>query len=147
LWFCDVSGVSHFTAGLTIGGGWKYEGWLVNYQTQNFISLGRFNNYNNRDEDWAGSCAGTQGTAYEKPGQEFASGCPSGDILNNGNFGVFITIEPFDESGQSLSTPFFLKIFRREVIQSSLSCGERDVYFQSMASIDLLPKGYIKIEY
>ena len=147
LWFCDNTGTSQFTAGLTIGGGWVYEGWVVNYQTQAFISLGRFNDFYSADSDGPGSCAGS-GNAFNKPGQEFAAGCPPNtSVLNNGNFGVFITLEPTGESGQDLQSPFFLKLFRREVIQSSLQCGVRDTYFESMAFRDLLPKGYIRIEY
>jgi len=60
LWFCDNTGTSHFTPGLTIGGGWKYQAWVVNNQTQTFYSLGRFNNFNVPDEDGGWSMSGSK---------------------------------------------------------------------------------------
>jgi hypothetical protein len=153
LWFCDTAGVSHFNQGnpggagaLTITGGWVYQAWLINNQTQGLLSIGRFTNFTGPDGDGAGPCAGT-GPSFSKPGQDWinAASCPPGvSNLNNGTYGVFITMEPATNDD---AAPFFLKLFKRDVIQSSLHCGERDIFFQSMAALGLLPSGSITITF
>jgi hypothetical protein len=142
LWLCDDNGVSHFTPGLDLTGSlaWKYQGWVVNNSTQQYSPTGKFSSFESADEDGPGLCAGSS-PAYNKPGQEFAAGCPNGDILNNGNYGFFITLEP---NGVTLTRPFFLKLFFREVIQLGY-CGQRDIYFRPSAIDGLLPKGHIRI--
>ena len=146
LWFCDTAGVSHFNGqnpgGLTITGGWVYEAWLINNQTQALLSIGRFSSFTGADSDGPGGCAGSGGS-FSKPGQDWIT-CGQVSNLNNGTYGVFITIEP---SSNDASTPFFLKLFKRDIIQSSLNCGERDIFLQSMAALGLLPRAYIKMEY
>jgi hypothetical protein len=148
LWFCDTAGVSHFNngnpGGLTITGGWVYEAWLINNQTQQLLSIGRFTSFNGADSDGPGGCPGPfPGNAFSKPGQDWIS-CGQVSNLNNGTYGVFITMEP---SSNDDAAPFFLKLFKRDVIQSSLHCGERDIFFQSMAALGLLPSGSITITY
>lgn len=143
LWFCDDSGASHFISGLDLPAsnpGWRYEGWVVDNTLNTFYSTGKFWNFSLADENGPGPCPGTN-PPFNKPGQEFVTGCPAGTNLNNGNYGVFITLQPSVLSG----TPFFIRLFQRDVIQTSLSCGERDVFFRSLGYESLLPAAYIKI--
>ena len=145
LWMCDVTGTTHFTPGLDLPGslGWKYQGWVVNNAAQTFTPTGKFMSFNGPDEDGPGPCAQNPpiNQPYNKPGQEFAAGCPNGDILNNGNYGFFITLEP---NNVTLTKPFFIKLFFRDVIQLN-TCGQSDVYFRASARDDLLPKAHIKV--
>ena len=149
LWFATTSGNSTFPDGLDIPGslGWTYEAWVVQNSTQIFHSLGRFNGFNQADSDGPGSCPGSNPvkTYNSVPGQEYAAGCLNGENLNNGDFGVFITIEPNNESGTSLSSPFPIKLFLRSVIQSSLNCGVNDVYFRPLSRDCLEPFAFLKI--
>jgi len=142
LWFCDSVGASHFIPGLDLPGGshWKYEGWVVDVQNTIYYSTGKFTSFNSADQDGPGTatCNGPN-PPFNKPGQEFVTGC-SGANLNNGNFGVFITLQPEVLSG----TPFFIKLFLRDVIQT-LQCGERDVYFRSLGYEGKLPSAHITI--
>lgn len=144
IWFCDTAGNSSFTGGLDMPGwlGWKYQTWIVNNTTGQNTPLGYFTSFDNADENGAGPCAGPNG-AYSKPGQDFASGCPTGDNLNTGNYGVFITIEP---AGVSLSEPFVLKIFNRPGgIVPSLPCRVTDPFFRNLALEDAFPRGRVRI--
>ncbi len=145
LWFCDTLGASHFTAGLDLPPtplGWIYGGWVERNTDHTYYPTGVFSSFNSRDNDAAGPCL-PPGSGYDKPGQDFVTGCSPGGIdLNNGNYGVYITIEPV---GAGLTKPFFFRIFQRLQIQSSLHCGERDVYLQSLAVTDSIPKAHIVI--
>ncbi len=149
LWFSDISGNSGFTPGLNvpIALGWTYEAWVVQNSTQTFHSLGRFTSFNQADSDGPGSCPGASPVDpfNSVPGQEYAAGCSNNSNLNNGDYGVFITIEPINESGTSLNSPFPVKLFSREVIQSSLNCGVLDWYFRSLSKDCLMPYALVKI--
>jgi hypothetical protein len=149
LWFANTSGNSSFTPGLNMPGGfgWVYEAWVVENSSQTYRSLGRFTSFTRADSDTSGPCPGPNPvTPFNNvPGQEFVTGCPFGPNLNNGNYGVFITIEPVNESGTALNTPFPIRLFKRDVIQSSLNCGVPDVFFRAMARDCLLPYARIKI--
>ncbi|MEO8512361.1 MAG: hypothetical protein ABI543_02250 [Ignavibacteria bacterium] len=149
LWFADVSGNSSFTAGLDLpsGLGWTYEAWVVQNSTQTFHSLGRFTRFTQADSDGPGSCPGSNPVDpfNNVPGEEYAAGCTVFNNLNNGDYGVFITLEPINESGASLNSPFPLKMFRREVIQSSLNCGNPDVFFRAVSRDCLQPYAILKI--
>ena len=151
LWFRDPQGNS-MSPGLNLpgGSGWKYEAWLYNIQLQQYYSMGRFRNYNLADENGPGdpSCVGPD-PGYPVPGQDWiysVGSCPAISNLNNGTYSVFITLEPFDESGASLSSPFFLRLFDRVGgIQSSLQCGQLDPFIRSMASDLKIPRATIRI--
>lgn len=143
LWLCDPNGASNFTPGLDIPGSlsWKYQGWVKNNVTQQSVPTGKFASFYGPDQDGPGQCAGTLDTAYSKPGQEFAAGCPTGELLNNGIYGFFITLEP---DNVTLTSPFFFKLFRSDVIPG-ITCSNPDFYFRSMARDDLVPRAHIRI--
>lgn len=144
LWLSDSSGNSVFTSGLDMPGhlGWKYQAWAVRLSTGDNFKIGYFTSFDNADEDGPGPCPGPN-PAFNKPGQEFLTGCPSGDILNSGDFGFFITIEP---DGVSLSQPFPFRIFYRPGgIVPSLACRVRDPFLKNVALDDAYPRGKVKI--
>jgi hypothetical protein len=107
--------------------GWEFEGWVVHNPTGETYSTGKFFSSENSDRDFAGLTAGTFGPDLNGdghadgprfPGQEFVE--PSGNVaapldLDNGEFGVLITIEPFPDNDPS---PFVLRLFQDDVIDS-----------------------------
>lgn len=134
MWFCDSSGNTTFSDGLrlTPGNGWVYEGWLNDKSNNSYYSTGRFYDPYNADLDGAGQCAGSSGPPYNKPGQDWVTsgaGCPNISNIITGNFGVFITIEPENESGNALLSPFFMKLFWQDNIVISMSCKRLDNLF------------------
>jgi len=149
LWFCDTLGNSTFSDGLRLdsGNGWVYEGWLNDKSTDSFYSTGRFYDPYNADLDGAGLCAGTSGPPFNKPGQDWitsGTGCPNITNISNGNYAVFISVEPENESGQALSTPFFLEFFNQSNIVTSVGCKRLDNVF-NVSVAGVLPKGRLRI--
>jgi hypothetical protein len=149
IWFCDSNGNNTFSDGLrlTQGNGWIYEGWLNDESSNSYYSTGRFYDPYNADLDGAGPCAGSSGPPYNKPGQDWTTsgaGCPNITNIFTGNFGVFITIEPENESGNSLLSPFFLKLFYQRDIVSSMTCKRLDNLF-NQNTLGAFPRGRLKI--
>jgi hypothetical protein len=150
-WFCDALGNPFLPMGiLAPGTGWIYEGWVVDTSENpiNYHSTGRFYDPNSRDFDGAGACAGTD-SSYNKPGQDwvnnFPEGCPGTWNLLSGTIQIFITIEPANEQGSALNSPFFVKLFWQNHIDPTVGCGTRDNLFnQSLYS--RLPVGHIHIQ-
>jgi hypothetical protein len=150
LWFCDPQGNAQFPIGINLPGnsGWKYQAWLYNIQLQQYYPIGRFRKFNQADEDGPGPCAGLN-PGFDIPGQDWITSggnCPAISNLNNGTYSVFITLEPFDESGNALSSPFFLRLFDRiGGIQSSLQCGQLDPFIRSMAADQRIPRATVSV--
>ncbi|MGH2574472.1 MAG: hypothetical protein ACRDFC_02100 [Ignavibacteria bacterium] len=144
IWFCDTLGNAHLPAGLGLSGSpWIYQGWLKDRTNPNnpvYLTMGRFSDPYNADLDGKGPCAGP-GNGYNKPGQDWVN--PSSSCvqnLNNGNYEVFITLEPTNDP--ALNSPFFVKLFAQTVIHSSLGCGRDDNLFNQCATF---PRVRIKI--
>lgn len=149
LWFSDTLGNNLFSDGLVlpIGNGWVYEGWLNDESTNSFYSTGRFYDPYNADLDGAGQCAGSSGPPYNRPGQDWitsGTGCPNITNISNGNYGVFISVEPENESPQGLAVPFFLKIFYQNNIAASLGCIRVDNVF-NMSVTGGMPRCKLRI--
>jgi hypothetical protein len=78
---------------------WQYEAWLVHRRagdSDDYISLGRFRNPDNPDDNGAGPAAGEfRNNAYGTPGEDFvAAGMER--TLNDGNYGVIVALAPRD---------------------------------------------------
>jgi hypothetical protein len=133
------SGLWYFRPGLSPGApdtaglrlpilrdGWEFEGWVVHKPTGDVYSTGKFFSADNSDRDFAGLTADTLGADLNGdgaadgprfPGQEFVravGGVPTLD-LDNGEFGTFITIEPFPDNDPS---PFVFRLFKDDLIDS-----------------------------
>lgn len=99
---------------------WRYEMWLMHKTGAGgteYISLGRFLNPAAKDLNGAGATAGPDAAAaYPFPGQDFlATG--SERTLNDGSYGVAISIEPY---GAQLRSPY-LTLLKLETIPTSLT--------------------------
>jgi hypothetical protein len=150
IWLCDTSGNSNYPAeGRIISPGWTYEMWVEdksNPQNPIYYPTGRYKNPLGPDYDGAGPCAGT-GTPYSKPGQDWIDpNCPSGgpQDINNGNYSMFITLEPSQEQWGSgaYNKPFFVKVYYKETIQSSCF---RNIRTDCISNLSLLPEARVKI--
>jgi hypothetical protein len=142
LWYADTLANPLLPAemNLAAGGGWIYESWVVNNATNEYISMGRFLVNNAPDNDGAGPCRGPDPAIFNTPGQEWViDSCSSISRLNDGNHGVFITLEPSFRTG---TTPFFLKVYIQGLISTTLSCFTYDNIFGLGGTF---PKAKIKI--
>ena len=148
IWFCDVSGISHFPDSLALpnNGGWVYQGWLVDHSTNTYYSIGKFYSPYAADLDGAGPCADTA-AGYNAPGQDWiqtGGNCPSASLnLHSGNCTVFVTLEPSNEVPGSASdnSPFFLRFFS-QLIDPTVGCGQQDNLFNQRVTF---PTGRIRI--
>jgi hypothetical protein len=151
VWYCDVSGNPYLPMGALSGSSrWIYEGWAAdtsNPSSPIYYSTGRFYDPYSPDLDGAGPCAGTN-SFYNKPGQDwvnnFPEGCPGILNLLSGRFQVFVTIEPANEQGTALSTPFFAKLFWQTHVDVTVGCESRDNIF-NQSLYGRLPRGHINI--
>jgi hypothetical protein len=151
IWFCDTLGNATFAQGLSLnsGNGWVFEGWIEDESANRYYSIGKFYNFYNADLDGAGPCAGSSGTGFNKPGQDFIltdPGCPTISSIMNGNFGVFVTIEVENETGAALSNPFYLKLFYQGNIVNGLGCKRFDNIF-NQTIYNVMPRGRLRITY
>lgn len=149
IWFSDTLGNPTFSEGLSLsqGKGWIFQAWLNDKSADLYYSIGRFHNFYNADQDGAGPCKGSNGNGYNKPGQDFVQtggGCPSINNIMNGNFAVFVTIEQEGESGLSLTSPFYLKLFLQAFIVNGLGCSRLDNCFNQTV-YNIMPRGRLKI--
>jgi len=146
IWFCDTNQNRTFSEGLILnpGNGWHFEGWLHNITTDSSYSIGKFFNFYNADLDGAGPCKGPN-NGYNFPGQDFISStppCPTIPAFNNTNYNLFVTIEPENETGNAIQTPFFLHLFSRVDVYPV--CG-RVVELYDQNVFNIMPTGRIKI--
>lgn len=150
LWLCDTLGNSLWTyvPDLPPGKGWILQGWVNDELTNTNYSMGRFYSFRNADDDGKGPCAGPN-AGFNIPGQDWVqSNCPSGlPPINSlqtteGTYGVFISLEPENESGTALGTPFPFKLFYDADIWSG--CGVIDNIY-SQANLGRMPTGKLKI--
>ncbi len=141
IWFCNTLGVPSMpdSIALTNGGGWVYQGWLIDNSTGQYYSIGKFYDPYSKDADTSGSCAGPN-PGFNAPGQDWiqtGGGCPS-SVLNirSGNFGVFVSLEPSNEvSGSPADNqPFFFRAFNQHIIDQSIGCGQQDNLFSQNTS-------------
>ena len=153
LWLCDSAGNSSYPTDARIySPGWVYQLWLVdnsNPQSPVYYSAGRYKNPSGPDFDGAGPCAGP-GTPYSKPGQDWVSAsCPGGkpQDINNGNYSVFITLEPAQEQYNSaaFNSPFFLQLYYYQTITSA--CYRKARIISVASNQNLLPEARVKITY
>lgn len=149
IWFCDTLGNTTFSDGLALspGNGWVYQGWLNDESSNSYYSTGRFYDPYNADLDGAGPCAGSSGPPFNKPGQDWITSggeCPNITNISSGNYGVFVTIEPENESGPALLSPFFLKLFYQNNIAISLGCKRLDNVFNQVV-FGIHPRCKLKI--
>lgn len=146
LWFCDIQGNSTFSPGLSLspGNGWQFQGWVKDNTLPDPYSTGRFFNFYNADLDGAGPCKGPYGNGFNKPGQDFiqaTGGCPVISALTS-DYSVFITVEPENESGIALTSPFYLKIFLQALVYP-LCNQPTAIYNQTVLSV--MPTGHLRI--
>ncbi|MCX7878598.1 MAG: hypothetical protein N2510_08180, partial [Ignavibacteria bacterium] len=130
IWFGDTNLVSSWAPGseLTPGQGWQYRGWLYNRQTNEYFSTGKFYNPFATDLDGAGPCAGSFGSPYNIPGQDWVTvGCSNVGDINSGPYEVFVVMEP-ENRPENLS-PFVFRIYWQNLIVTSLTCRRRDNMF------------------
>lgn len=148
IWFCDTLNNSKIISSLTLSpsDNWIYEGWVIHNPTATLYSTGRFLGGGALDGDKAGPCAGpdTLIYSYSNPGQEWIQGgtCNNPPIpnLSNGNYGVFITMQPaYLPPG---SPPFYLKIYQQTLIDVTLGCRRNDNIFNNRG---VIPSGSISI--
>ena len=133
VWFCFEDGSSGFpSAGLDLTGnpGWIFEGWMRNKVSGTINSIGRFNSPYHADLDGAGPCfAG--GVPYDVPGQEFIdASCPDVGSFVNGNYEVFMTLEPRNET-TGLNQPFY-KLYYQDNIVPAVGCKKHDNLFNRL---------------
>jgi len=149
IWLCDTSGVPTFPDSLMlpVSGGWIYQGWVVDHSINQYYSMGKFFNPYLKDIDTSGACAGPN-PGYNAPGQDWiqtGGNCPPQAInLNSGNFGIFVSLEPSNETPGSGgdNSPFFLRLFSQNRIDQSLGCGQKDNLFNQQL---IFPTGRIRI--
>ncbi|MCC7159236.1 MAG: hypothetical protein IT281_06840 [Ignavibacteria bacterium] len=142
MWFCDTSGNSYLpNAQLDPGGGWQYRGWVHNKVTNVYTTTGAFFNPLAADLDGAGPCRGDS-SAYNAPGQDWVidtiPGC-GGINLTDGNYEVFIELEPKDRIG---ALPFGMKIYWQNIIIPNFNCRRLDNLFSQFSK---LPRAYVRI--
>lgn len=129
IWWTDSAG----GAGLALPaltGGWTYEGWVVERFTGARYSTGRFANPAAADGDGPGASAG-EGEGYPFPGQDFVTaGVVPVLQVDNGKFGVFVTVEPEPDVDDG---PFAFRILDRVVGSGGL--------FLSAPGLKTLPSG------
>ncbi|HEY3250087.1 MAG TPA: hypothetical protein VGK25_03110 [Ignavibacteria bacterium] len=147
LWLCDTLGNNVWpdVPDLPAGKGWVMEGWLNDESTNSFYSMGRFYSFNSADNDGAGPCKGPNGNGFNKPGQDWVQpNCTSPSIsnLNNGNYGVFISLEPESEGFSGNGSPFPFKLFYHADIGTGCKAFN---WVYSEAINGRIPKGKIKI--
>lgn len=136
IWFCNSAGVPSLPDSIALpgGGGWTYEAWAIDNSTNQFYPMGKFFDPRGPDADVSGICAGPN-PGFNVPGQDWiqlGGNCPpQALVLNSGNFGVFVTIEPSNEAPGSASdnSPFFVRIFNQHIIDASIGCGQQDNIF------------------
>ncbi len=146
LWFSDTLNNSQIIPSLTLNtsDNWIYEAWVIHNLTATPYSMGRFLGGGSVDDDGAGLCAGADPPIYSTPGQEWViSGtCNDPPIpnLSNGEYGVFITMQPaYLPPG---SPPFYLKVYSQNLIDMTIGCRRNDNVFNNSG---ILPRGNISI--
>lgn len=148
VWFCDSLGSPFLPLGINmpVGLGWKYEGWLEDRTNPNdtiYYTTGKFRNVNQQDEDLEGPCKGPGNSNYQAPGQDWiqtGGNCPAFSTLTTGKFGVFITIEPADETGtQGVASPFVFKMYYQPLTHVTVSCKREDYLFNQYPTF---PRAY-----
>lgn len=130
IWFGDTNAVSSWPSGSTLspGSGWQYRGWLYNRATNEYFQTGKFYNPFTTDLDGAGPCAGPFGGPYNIPGQDWViPGCSNVDNIHNGNYEIFVVMEP--ENRPENLPPFVFKLYHQNNIVSSMTCMRRDNMF------------------
>ncbi len=113
IWFTDGAGAPSLALP-TLSSGWRYESWVIDRTSDMVYSTGRFAGATGMDSDGAGSTSGDEQAGYNFPGQDFAveaGGIPPLD-LDNGLFGVSITVEPDPDNSPD---PFSFTILGRNV--------------------------------
>ncbi len=137
VWLCDTSGTSYFQNGMQLNApGWVYEAWLKDKSDPGnpiYYSIGRFRDPFDKDFDGAGPCAGP-GPFYSKPGQDWVldsciTGKPQIQNLDNGNYELWITLEPSYEvqGSAAFNNPFFFKLFKQTNL--IIGCNRRDYLY------------------
>lgn len=141
IWYTDLNGVSTLPdVQLNPGGGWQFRGWVRNRLTNENFTTGAFFNPQAEDLDGAGPCKGSE-QGYNAPGQDWIlSGCSNIDHLFNGNYEVFIVLEPKDRD--PVLPPFNLKVYWQSIISPTLGCIRQDNLFSQRGS---LPKASLNI--
>ncbi|RPI17995.1 MAG: hypothetical protein EHM58_07160 [Ignavibacteriae bacterium] len=116
---------------------WIYEAFLALLADENtYWSLGKFSDPSKADLDGAGPYQGTDGTGWQRPGQDYVNGSPlPAPNLNSGIYKVVICLVP--KSG-SLS-PYFIKLFQKNLPQMTHHV------MSTMDNIVKLPFGQIKV--
>ena len=96
---------------------WVYEAWVfdISIDTINrHYDIGRF--FKPNEEDGNSNCKGSLAN-WQLPGHDWIQpNCPGGGIpditnLSNGNYRLYITLEPRLENGAALTLPFYIVIF------------------------------------
>jgi hypothetical protein len=150
IWLCDSVGNSDYLPeGQITSPGWTYELWVEdksNPQNPIYFPAGRYKNPLGPDFDGAGPCAGT-GVPYSKPGQDWVSdSCTIAkpQDINNGNYLVFVTLEPTQEQYNSAAynSPFFLRVYYTQTVQ--LPCYRKG-RIDAAANYNTLPEARVKI--
>lgn len=143
IWFCDASGNNGFPHGLDldINGGWIYKLWVLNNLTNSYSFCGSFSSFYGPDNDSAGPCRGPIDTFYNAPGQDFiqsGAGCTSILNLNDGNYGVFVSLEP--KSRTNNSQPFFMTPYTQPRVSGA--CDLHQIFKQYTS---VLPRARVRI--
>ncbi len=117
IWFSDDVGGG---AGLTlapVSGSWRYEGWVIDPGAGAWYSTGQFFAPGQADLD-AQSCQtrGAQSIGFLDPGQGFVNPGVTGEsqalALDDGDWDVFITAEPFPDNA---AAPFPLRLLDADI--------------------------------
>jgi hypothetical protein len=143
IWFGDTNGTPSWPAGSSLnpGSGWQYKGWLYNRATNEYFTTGKFYSPFETDLDGAGPCAGSLGAPYNIPGQDWVvTGCSNVDNILNGNYEIFVVLEP--ENRPASLPPFVFKLYWQNQIVTSLLCLRRDNMFLQRVNF---PKARIRI--
>lgn len=147
IWFCDSTHVLPvFPVSLPASSPWVFEGWIRDTTTNQYWSTGRFRDSSTADSDGPGSCAGSGGSPYQMPGQDWiqtGGNCPNITSLTAGNYEVFITLEPAYRPSNTNGPPFYLRLFYNGIV-SSTACN-RVSWMGSLPAT--FPKGNVKITY
>jgi len=154
IWMCsDSIGNSDFPPqALITSPGWVYEFWVQdksNPLNPVYFSAGKYKDPLGPDFDGAGPCSGPE-VPYSKPGQDWVTDtCIGGkpQNLNNGNYSVFITLEPsLEQYGTSAyNLPFFLKLYKKETVDEF--CYRRGKMVSIASNNNLIPDATLKILY
>ena len=118
---------------------WIYQAWVMDNSSRKIYNVGRFSSPNGNDD--YNNCQGPN-PGFNKPGNDWIEpDCPPGmpqiTNLNNGNYSVFITLEPKYRAAET--NPFFIRLFSGNISVSAPGV------MATIPNVTILPTATIQI--